>query len=82
MIAEKLEYILAMELLSDYQAQQFQDKDVKTSSVARAVYEELGEQIPVMEGDMLLHPHIEYLKDMIHSGRLVEVAEKVTGKLN
>lgn len=82
MIAEKLEYILAMELLSNYQAQQFQDKDVKTGSVSRTIYDVLGEKIPVMESDMLLHPHIEYLKDMIHSGSLVEIAEKITGKLN
>lgn len=81
MIAEKLEYILAMELLSDYQAQQFQDKEVKRCQVAEAVYAELGEQIPIMENDMLLYPHIEYLKEMIHSGRILEITENIIGEL-
>ena len=80
-IAKKLEYILAMELLSDYQAQQFLDKDVETCGVAQAVYGELRKQIPVMENDMLLYPHIEYLRDVIHSGRILELAETKAGKL-
>lgn len=81
-IAEKLEYILAIELLSDYQAQQFQDKGVKVSSVSEAIYKELGEHIPVMENDMLLYPHLEYLKDLIHTGKVTEIAEKTVGELN
>lgn len=81
LVAEKLEYILAIELLSNYQAQQFQDKDVSVSTVSAAVYKELGRQIPVMENDMLLAPHIEYLKELIHSGRLTELAEEVAGEL-
>ena len=80
-IAKKLEYILAMELLSDYQAQQFLDKDVEICGVAKAVYGELGKQIPVMENDMLLYPHIEYLRDAIHSGKILELAETKAGKL-
>lgn len=80
-IAEKLEYILAIELLSDYQAQQFQDQDVKRSSVSEAVYEELAKTIPVMENDMLLYPHLEYLREFIHTGKLVEITEKVVGEL-
>lgn len=80
--AEKLEYILAIELLSAYEAQQFQDKDVKRSSVSEAVYKELGEKIPVMKNDMLLYPHIEYLRELIHSGRLAELAEGAVGELS
>lgn len=81
-IAEKLEYILAIELLSDYQAQQFQDKDVRRSSVSETIYAMLGEKIPVMENDMLLYPHIEYLRELIHSGELIEKTEQVAGRLN
>lgn len=81
-IAKKLEYVLAIELLSVYEAQQFQDKEAKRSSVSEAVYKELGEKIPVMENDMLLYPHIEYLRDLIHEGRIVELAEEVIGELS
>lgn len=81
-VAEKLEYILAIELLSDFQAQQFQDKEVPVSSVSEAIYKELAEHIPVMENDMLLYPYMEYIKELIHTGRLVEIAEKIIGTLN
>ena len=46
-----------------------------------AVLAEIGAHVPVMEQDMLLYPHIEYLKDFIHSGELLRVAESVTGAL-
>lgn len=80
-ISEKLEYILAIELLSAYEAQQFLDPDVKRSSATAAVLKEIGKHVPVMEKDMFLHPYIEYLKEFIHSGGLVQVTETVTGEL-
>ena len=82
MIAEKLEYILAIELLSDYQAQQFQDQEAKRSSVSEAIYKKLGEQIPVMDNDMLIYPHLEYLKEEIHEGRILDAAEEIIGEMN
>ena len=80
-MAEKLEYVLAMELLSAFQVQQFVDPDVARSSATAAVLAEIGAHVPVMEQDMLLYPHIEYLKYFIHSGELLRVAESVTGAL-
>lgn len=79
--AEKLEYILAIELLSDYQAQQFTDQDAEVSSVSKNIYGALKERIPVMEKDMLLYPHIEYLRDMIHSGQILKLAEDIAGEM-
>ena len=35
-----------------------------------------------VEKHILLHPYIEYLKDFIHSGELIRVAEQVTGALS
>ena len=35
-----------------------------------------------MKEDMFLHPHIEYLRDLIHSGELVKLVEGVVGPLN
>ena len=81
-MAEKLEYILAIELLSAYQVQQFVDPDVPRSPATTAVLREIGKHVPVMERDMLLYPHIEYLKEMIHSGALIQAAEAVIGALN
>lgn len=80
-VAEKLEYILAIELLSDYHAQQFSDQDAQPGSVSKNIYAMLKEQIPVMKKDMLLYPYIEYLRDLIHSGRMLELAEELVGKL-
>lgn len=80
-VAEKLEYILAIELLSAFEAQQFLDPDVKRSSASAAVLKEIGKEVPVMDKDVFLHPYIEYLKEFIHSGELVRVIESVTGEL-
>jgi len=33
-----------------------------------------------MENDMFLYPHIEWLRDMIHEGRIIDWAEKGMGK--
>lgn len=80
-VAEKLEYILAIELLSAFEAQQFLDPEVKRSSASAAVLKEIGKEVPVMDKDVFLHPYIEYLKEFIHSGELVRVIESVTGEL-
>ncbi|SCZ80207.1 HAL/PAL/TAL family ammonia-lyase [Acidaminobacter hydrogenoformans] len=80
-LAEKLEYILAIELLSIYQAHQFLDPGIKPASVSAALFNELKKHIPTMTQDQFLHPHIEYLKGLVHSGRLVELAEEVAGPL-
>ncbi|MFW5873518.1 MAG: HAL/PAL/TAL family ammonia-lyase [Bacillota bacterium] len=65
-IVEKLEYILAIELLSVYQAHQFIDQELSPASVCKSVLKELGKTIPVLKEDMYLHPHIEKIKTLIH----------------
>lgn len=81
-VAEKLEYILAIELLSAYQAQQFLDPDVSRGAGSTAALKAVGERVPVMEKDTFLFPYIETLRELIHSGRLTEAVESVTGPLN
>ena len=81
-MAEKLEYILAIELLSAFQAQPLLDPERKRGEGSARVLEEIGRHVPVMEEDMFLHPHIEYLRELIHSGRLVELAEEAVGELS
>lgn len=74
--------VLAIELPGAYQSQQFVDPDARRSSATAAVLGKIGKQVPLIVQDMLLHPHIEYLKDFIHSGELIRVTESVTGELN
>lgn len=80
-VAEKLEYILAIELMSVYQAFQFADPELKPGKATQAVLAEIGTGMPVILEDIHLHPHIEKLKEMIHGNRLVELVEAQTGAL-
>lgn len=81
-ISEKLEYILAIELLSVYQAHQFVDEGLIAGSSSRAILREIEKTVPVMEEDIHLYPHIEKLKDLIHSRRLINLVESELGELN
>lgn len=80
-VVEKLEYILAIELLSAVQAQEFVDAGLARSGATRHILAEIGEHILRSESDVFLYPHIEYLRDLIHSGRLVELAQEKAGEL-
>lgn len=81
-VVDKLEYILAIEMMSAYQAQQFVEEDLKRGEGTGAVYEVLKERIPVMKEDMYLYPHLETLKEFIHSGELLNLVEEKVGELN
>lgn len=69
-VAQKLEYILAIELLSVYQAQQFLNRAQDVSSFTKAVVKRLGAVIPNETQDFYLHPCIEALRELIHDGTL------------
>jgi len=81
-VAEKLEYILAIELLSGYQAQQFIPRELTRSPVTQAVLDEIKTEIPMLAQDAFLHPYIVYLKTMIRSGKLIDLSEDLIGALN
>ncbi|WP_181444394.1 histidine ammonia-lyase [Bacillus sp. 03113] len=80
-IAKKLEYVLAIELLSIYSAHQFIDNDLLPGSASSAVLDFISCSVPNMEEDIYLYPHIETLKEFIHSSAIIECVEKVIGKL-
>ncbi|MEG1780282.1 MAG: aromatic amino acid ammonia-lyase [Clostridium sp.] len=86
-VVRKLEYILAVEMMSAYQAQQFvgktstADSELKRGIGTAAVYEKLQKLIPVMEEDFYLYPYLEVLKDFIHSGECLTAVETVVGEL-
>lgn len=81
LVAEKLEYILAIELLSVYQAHQFLQEGLEPGTATKTILEEIKSKVPVMEEDMYLYPYIEELKDIIHSGRIIDLVEEKVGKL-
>lgn len=81
-VSEKLEYILAIELLSDYQALNFTEDWPARSTVSQEIYGEIGDSLPLMKEDMFLFDHIEYLRSLIHSGLLVNKTEELVGKLD
>ena len=80
-IAEKLEFILAIELLSVYQAHQFLEINKAPATATQAVLAEIARTVPVMSEDIFLYPHINTIKDLIHRQKLVELAEAKAGKL-
>lgn len=80
-IAEKLEYILAIELLSIYQAHQFMEQELLPGSASKAVLEEIARTVPIMEEDMYLYPHINTLRELLHTGSLIELVEQKAGRL-
>lgn len=80
-IAEKLEYILAIELLSAYESYQYIDKKLKRSSVTDAIYLEIAKTVPIMEHDIYLYPHIEKLRELIHNGDILDIAQKIIGEI-
>lgn len=79
--ARLLEYVLAIELLSGFQAQQFTDPKYRRGKGTAKVLELVGQHVPVMEEDMYLYPYLETLRDLIHSGELVAAAEQAAGTL-
>lgn len=79
--ARLLEYVLAIELMSGFQAQQFTQRELSRGKGTARVLELVGAKVPVMEEDMYLYPHLETLRDLIHSGELVAAAEQAVGEL-
>lgn len=80
--ARLLEYVLAIELMSGYQAQQFMDETLERGAGTAKVLKLVGKHVPVMEEDMYIYPHLETIRDLIHSGELVNAAEQAVGELN
>ncbi|MGG3162743.1 aromatic amino acid ammonia-lyase [Geobacillus stearothermophilus] len=79
--AEKLEYILAIELLSTYYAYQFIERDLSPGTASKAIVEQLSNMVPRAEEDIYLYPYIELLKEFIHSGEIIECVEQKIGQL-
>lgn len=77
-IVEKLQYILAIELLGVFQAHQFMENK-KPGSASSAVLNKIAETVPVMSEDLYLYPHIESIKNLLHEQVIIAEAEQVLG---
>jgi histidine ammonia-lyase len=80
-VASKLEYVLVIELLSIYCAHQFVESDLSPGSASKAVLTRIARSVPKMEEDIYLYPHLETLKEIIHSGEIIDLVEETIGKL-
>lgn len=80
-IIDKLEFILAIELLSISQAHQFMEDNLLTGTASKAVLDEIRLTVPVMEEDMFLYPHINTIRDLIHDKKIIQLVEEKVGKL-
>ena len=79
-VVEKLEYILAIELLSVYEAQPFVDASLQRSPASRKVLETVGREVPKLEENFYLYPYIKYLRQCIHDGKIMAWAEQGMGR--
>ena len=79
-IAEKLEYILAIELLSAYETQSVSLSNAKRSSVTMKIFDAISDKVPLIDKDEFLYDYIEYIRDLIHKGDIVRLSEEVLGE--
>ncbi|MCI5642834.1 MAG: aromatic amino acid ammonia-lyase [Peptoniphilus sp.] len=61
---ENLRYIMAIELLVIYQANRFNDPNLKRSEITNKIYQKL-KFIPELKEDYKFHPYIERLNEML-----------------
>lgn len=72
---DKLNYILAIELLSIYHATQFLDTS-KLSSSTQAIIKHIKQYFPYLEKDVLLHKQVEVLKDLLDNQVLINLVKE------
>ena len=79
-LAEKLEYVLAIELLSSYETKGFIQGGLKRSPVSEKIYRLIAKKVPLMEKDEFLYDYIEYIRDLIHSGKIAGIVQEKLGE--
>ena len=81
-IVDKLEFILAIELLSGYYGHQFLSKEKKRSLACQEIINVLGKSINIPSHDTYIYSFINTIKNIIHDGTLIEIVENRIGPLN
>lgn len=79
-IKERIEYIVAVELLAACEAMEERDKQ-KMSPVAKRVYAAVRGIVPAYDVDRPMSADFEKIKNFIHQGALTQLVESQTGSL-
>ncbi len=82
LLTKKLQYVLAIELLSIVTAQQFMNDSQPRSSVTKKICQYISDELPMIKTDVYLAEYIEKIRQLIHEGQVVQCAELIVGKLN
>ncbi len=77
-IKDRIEYILAVELLAACEAMEERDAS-KMSPATRLVYEAVRKEVPAFLADREMSSEFEKVKNLIHSGVLVTAVEQHLG---
>ncbi len=80
-LIENVEHILAMEILASSQGLYFLEP-MKPGIGIQAAYKLIREVVPPIEKDRRYHEDIRAIRDLIESGRLLDVVEEVCGSLH
>lgn len=76
------EYVISNELVTAVQAADLRvDKSVPLSDVTTAVGAAVRERAPFMDSDHYISPDMEWAHELVHSGRVRVLAEKIIGKM-
>jgi len=79
-IKERIEYILAVELLAACEAVEVRGAE-KLGSVSKMVYNSVRAQVPAYDTDRPMTKDFEVIKNSLHKGVVVQEAEKVVGAI-
>ena len=79
-VVECLEYVLAIELLCATQALEFL-KPLRPGRGVQLAYDRVRQQVGALEGDRVLTPDIEKLREMVHAGKFATLANEASEKV-
>ena len=81
-MAKKLEYLNAIELMTQVQAMDFMEEgELKHSPVIQAVYDLVRSKVPTVDKDRHFYPDIMEICALLTSGEVKACAEKLVGEL-
>ncbi|HHT68372.1 MAG TPA: histidine ammonia-lyase [Firmicutes bacterium] len=79
-ILENVQNIIAIELLCACQALEYRDRS-KLSPATKAVYDLVREQVPPLKEDRFLEPEIKVARDLVVSGKVLNLVEDIIGNI-
>ncbi|NRD79784.1 histidine ammonia-lyase [Bacillus sp. BRMEA1] len=77
-LTKKLEYIIAIELMTAVQALDFHSS-LKPSTVSQKVVELIRSEVPFVDEDRYFYQDIEFILKQIHEGEIVRIVEILIG---